>query len=64
MGQQCRGGRRRYGNLVDERELRANLRSNCIPLGLELMTVDDYPRFLSERRRLMATKIREYFASL
>jgi hypothetical protein len=62
--QQCRGGPKRYGNITDMEKLNENLRSHCIPDGLENMTVDDYPRFLSERRKLMAQKIKTYFNSL
>jgi hypothetical protein len=44
--------------------LRENLRTHCIPDGIEQMTVMDYPGFLTERRKLMARKIRHYFESL
>ena len=37
---------------------------HCIPDGIETMTVDDYPDFLVDRRKLMARKIRSYFESL
>jgi hypothetical protein len=45
-------------------ELRENLRAHCVPDGMERMTVEDYPSSLAERRRLMAQKIKAYFASL
>jgi hypothetical protein len=44
--------------------LRANLRLHCIPDGVERMTVEDYPAFLAERRKLMAQKIKAYFRGL
>lgn len=48
---QCNGGPRRYGNITDPDELRENLRMNCVPHGIELMSIDDYPDFLAARRR-------------
>ncbi len=62
--EQCQGGPKRYGNIVDMVELRENLRMHCIPDGIELMTVREYPEFLEERRRQMALKIRKYFEEL
>lgn len=62
--EQCAGGKKRYGNITDPKELRANLHMHCIPDGVEQMTVAEYPAFLTERRRLMAQKIKHYFAGL
>jgi len=64
MWQQVQGGPQRYGNITTPQELRDNLAMNCIPEGVESMTLDDYPSFLVERRRLMALKIKAYFESL
>lgn len=61
---QCNGGKRRYGTISDPGELHRNLSMNCIPDGMEKMTADDYSAFLTERRKLMARKIRAYFESL
>ena len=61
---QCAGGRKRYGNITDPGELRANLEMHCIPAGIEAVTIADYPDFLAERRRLMAQRIRKYFDAL
>jgi hypothetical protein len=61
---QCQGGDKCYGNIVDMEKLRGNLRSHCIPDGVEDMTIDDYPSFLAERRKLMAMKIKAYFEML
>jgi hypothetical protein len=61
---QCNGGSHLYGNITDLDELRANLTMNCIPEGIERMTVDDYPSFLIARRKLMANKIKGYFETL
>jgi hypothetical protein len=62
--EQCKGGNKRYGNITDIKDLEENFRMNCIPSNIETMTVDDYPAFLTERRKLMAQKIKTYFGSL
>jgi hypothetical protein len=62
--EQCEGGVKRYGNITDMDELRENLRLHCIPTGIEQMTIEDYPAFLDERRKLMAQKMRVYFEAL
>jgi len=64
LKEQCNGGPRYYGNITDPQVLDDNLRAHCIPEGVEEMTVDDYPNFLSQRRELMARKIRAYFEGL
>lgn len=61
---QCNGGKKRYGNLTDLAEVRENFRMNCVPDGMEKMAVDEYPSFLTERRKLMAQKIKTYFEGL
>lgn len=53
-----------YGCITDEDELHYNLAQNCIPDGFESMSIGDYDRFLEERRKLMAQKIRNYYFSL
>lgn len=62
--EQTKGGHKIYGNITDPEELRQNLEMNCIPEGMEEMTVADYSAFLSARRLLMAQKIKAYFKSL
>ncbi len=62
--QQTKGGQKRYGNITDFNMLRENLRGHCIPEGIENMTLTDYPKFLAERRKLMAQKMKIYFNSL
>ncbi len=62
--EQCQGGAKRYGNITEMDELRKNFHMNCIPEGMENMTVDNYQEFLIERRKLMAQKIRTYFEGL
>lgn len=62
--EQCNGGTQRYGSITSLDEMHDNLRMNCIPEGTESMTVEDYPAFLSARRKLMAQKIKIYFEAL
>lgn len=62
--EQCQGGPKPYGNITDMEELKDNFRMNCIPEGIEQWTVEDYPKFLTERRNLIAQKIRTYFEGL
>src|SRR5262245_40315461 len=62
--EQCQGGKKRYGNIIELTDLKENFRMNCIPEGMERMTVADYPAFLVARRKLMAQKIKVYFAAL
>jgi hypothetical protein len=61
---QCISGTKVYGNITDMDELKDNLRMHCIPEGVEEMTVEHYSAFLTERRKLMAQKIKTYFTSL
>ncbi len=62
--EQTCGGPLKYGNIADPAELRENLTMNCIPEGVEQMTVADYPAFLLARRKLMAQRIKTYFQGL
>ena len=61
---QCNGGKKRYGNIVDADELHENFRMNCIPDGLEQIDFEGYRTFLDQRRKLMAQKIKRYFEAL
>jgi len=47
-----------YNKLLD------NLKMNCIPVELMEMTISNYQDFLSLRRKLMSTKIKEYYFGL
>ena len=61
---QCENGEPQYGGITDADILRANLRSHCIPQGMETAEIGDYDEFLKERRLLMSGKIRDYYKSL
>ncbi len=56
----CREGNPAYGGINNLDELQQNLDSHCIPEGV----FGNYDEFLNERKKLMATKIREYYFSL
>lgn len=64
LAEQCAGGKKKYGNITDADELKANLAAHCVPANVGTQGTADYPAFLVERRRLMANKIKGYFASL
>ena len=64
LAEQCQGGKKRYGGITDASDLRANLRMHCLPERLLDGTVPAYDDFLDERRKLMAQKIRTWFAAL
>lgn len=61
---QTHGGEVKYGGITNEEDLIHNLESHCIPLEVFNSMADDYERFLEERRKLMALKIKDYFYSL
>ncbi|MCA9351059.1 hypothetical protein KC874_05210 [Candidatus Saccharibacteria bacterium] len=58
------GGKKKYGNIDNMAELNKNLQANAIPQLIFDATYKDFEPFLSERRRLMATKIEKYYKSL
>ncbi len=64
LAEQVTGGKKKYGGITDEADLRANLRASCIPASLLDGTIPDYDDFLEERRKLMAIKIKTWFEAL
>ncbi len=50
--------------LATEEQFLENLKMNCVPTEIQQMRIDDYNEFLTVRRKLMATKIKEYYHSL
>jgi len=64
LADQCSGGKKKYGGITKESELRANLRANCVPESLLDDDIPDYEEFLEERRKLMALKIKTWFEAL
>lgn len=61
---QCQGGLLKYGGIADEAALAKNLEGHCIPERIFTADADGYQDFLTERRQLMATKIRDYYRGL
>jgi hypothetical protein len=64
LAEQCNGGKKKYGGITDLAEMRANLRTNCLPESLLDGEIPVYDGFLEQRRKLMATKLKTYFESL
>ena len=64
LAEQCAGGKKRYGGIVDVAEMRVNLRMSCLPDSLLDGQIPDYDGFLEERRKLMALKIKSWFEAL
>lgn len=61
---QCHTKKPVYGGIVDKDVLKENLRQNCVPDGFENMDINNYEKFLLERRKLMAQKIHKYYEAL
>lgn len=57
-------GKPYFGDISDTETLSSNLAANCIPEGIFSMRAADYEDFLTQRRTLMARKIRAYFEEL
>ena len=64
LAEQCAGGNRKYGGITDLVDMRANLRMSCLPESLLDGEFPVYDDFLEQRRKLMAQKIKTWFASL
>lgn len=64
LAEQCSGGEKKYGGITDMDEIRANLRTHCLPESLIQGNAPDFDKFLEERRALMALKIKKWFEAL
>jgi hypothetical protein len=64
MLEQCSGGKAKYGGIMTEEELRANLKMHSIPEAVLTGGSMQYEDFLEERRRLMSQKMKEWFSLL
>lgn len=62
--EQVKTGDFKIGNLKSEDAIKKNLADNCIPLEITNWTHKDYDKFLEQRRKLMAQKIRDYYEKL
>ncbi|WP_024791022.1 DUF262 domain-containing protein [Lebetimonas sp. JS085] len=59
--EQCNGGELKYGGIVEYSSIEDNFKQNAIPVGIFEMKMEDYQKFLIERRKLMSEKIRNYY---
>tara|TARA_R100001369_G_scaffold14782_2_gene29502 strand:- start:2852 stop:4648 length:1797 start_codon:yes stop_codon:yes gene_type:complete len=64
LEQQVKEGELIFGGINTTEELDANLNENCIPLFIKNSSIEDYTKFLTERRALMTEKIKKYYKSL
>lgn len=61
---QCAGEKQKYGGITDIVELQRNFEENCIPSSITSMDISTYKDFLSERRKLMAIRLKQYYFNL
>lgn len=61
---QCETGIITVGSITDWEQLCNNLAANCIPMTVFAMDYNNYDEFLTERRKMMASKIRKYYEKL
>jgi hypothetical protein len=61
---QMQDNNKQVSGLSSNLELLNNLKMNAVPAEIVQMNIDDYNDFLVSRRKLMATKIKEYYHSL
>lgn len=64
LRRQFDGGPLKLGSIEDAAVLKKNLAMNCVPDSIMEMDFDDYERFLSERRGLMAQYMKRYYSKL
>jgi hypothetical protein len=55
---------KQVSGLSSHQELADNLQMNAVPTDIMHMTIEDYNEFLTARRKLMASKIKDYYHSL
>lgn len=64
LGKQMVESNRLLSGIATEQELLDNLKMNCVPTEIMQMNINNYPQFLNLRRKLMATKMKEFYFSL
>jgi hypothetical protein len=64
LQKQCETEESRYGGIVKKKEMLDNFEAHCVPEGVYNGLADEYEQFLSERRKLMAKKLKQYYFSL
>lgn len=60
----CKQGDIAFGNISSLEGLKKNLAENAIPKGVVEMTYEKYEDFLTERRRLIAKLVEQYYKGL
>lgn len=60
----CNNGSTAFGAITDIDEMRVNFKIHCVPDEMENKTIEHYDEFLQERRKLMASKIKNYYWKL
>ena len=60
----CNSGSTAFGAITDIDEMRENFQTHCVPDGMEDKNIEHYDEFLQERRKLMASKIKNYYWKL
>jgi hypothetical protein len=61
---QMQENNKQVSGISSQQELSDNLHMNAVPNDIMQMSIDDYNDFLIVRRKLMATKIKEYYNTL
>jgi hypothetical protein len=64
LAEQGNGGKKKYGGITELSDLRANLRTHCLPESLLDGVIPSYDDFLDQRRKLMAQKMKTWFERL
>ena len=62
--EQCTNNKSFYGGLNNIKDLYINLNENCIPKEIFEYDINDYSKFLEDRRKLMSQAIKKYYFSL
>ncbi len=62
--EQSNGGELKYGGITDMQDLMQNMKENCIPTSIFNMIFENYQDFITERRELIAKKIRDYYETI
>ncbi len=60
----CAAGTGYFGDAETPAQLAACMEANCVPADMFDMDAGDYEHFLTERRQLIARKVRAYFEGL
>ena len=64
LAKQCDGGKKKYGGITKDTDMKDNFRMNCLPETLLDGKIPAYDEFLDKRRKLMSLRIKAYFEVL